>query len=398
MKPALLDLIVCPMDRSNLELIEWESESVQLSDEHLQIANKMGIDPNKLNREILNGVLVNRGKRVFYPIYNGVPRLLVFKTELAEHFERQYKTELNRDCPDCAMADEPSASGEADVLRSFSAEWTDYGWDGETYWNLSPEDMFKSMHFMLDLDNRPVKHKKVLELGIGIGGIADYVSRSQECELVGVDLGYSVDAAYAHFGTNPFFHVVQASAFALPFKDESFDFVYSQGVIHHTFSTKTAFDGLSRLPKRMGRLYIWVYSQYDESRNFKRRLLMALENVLRPMIWPLPNWLQNICLVPLIPLYIVHQRVAAHYDKNVGVINYGIRQAIHAARDRFTPRYIHRHANEEVQEWFEDAGYTDLQYSSKRDAPAYIPQSFTACTGVDGFRSSLAGESERRVD
>ena len=86
-------------------------------------------------------------------------------------------------------------------------------------------------------------------MGIGIGGTADYISRSEECEIVGIDLGYAVDAAYRNFGQNPLFHIVQASVFSLPFRENTFDFVYSHGVIMATYSTKEAFDELARLPR-----------------------------------------------------------------------------------------------------------------------------------------------------
>ena len=80
------------------------------------------------------------------------------------------------------------------------------------------------MYLMLDIDRRALRDKMVLEMGIGIGGIADHVSRRGECELVGVDLSYAVDAARSIWG-NRFLHIVQASVFAPPFREGGFDFV-----------------------------------------------------------------------------------------------------------------------------------------------------------------------------
>jgi SAM-dependent methyltransferase len=275
--------------------------------------------------------------------------------------------------------------GEKDVIRTFSSEWVNYDWDGQTYWNLTPDEMYRCMHFMLDLDRRPVRNKLVLEVGIGIGGIADYMARSEGCELVGVDLGYAVDVAYRHFGQNRFFHIVQASAFALPFQESAFDLVFSQGVIHHTFSTKAAFDHICELPKIGGRLYIWVYSPYDEQRSWIRRAMMRLETLIRPVCWRLPERLQTVVLLPIVPLYLIHQNLLVKRDGS-GYIKYGWREALHAARDRFTPRYVQRHSDEEVCSWFRAAGYTELQCASRRKRPAFVPVSFVTCTGVDGVR------------
>jgi ubiquinone/menaquinone biosynthesis C-methylase UbiE/uncharacterized protein YbaR (Trm112 family) len=362
-KPRLAELVVCPIDRTPLELIEWET---------------LGTGPD---RRIETGLLVNRARRVFYPIAAGVPRLLVFPTDVVRRFTEEHASRIAKDLPEFSPPGESGMPGEAEVLRTFSSEWTNYEWDGRAYWNLSAEDMFRSMHHLLDLDRKDLKGKLVLEVGIGIGGIADDVARSSGCELVGIDLSYAVDAAYRQFGANPQLHIAQASAFALPFPSASFDYVYSQGVIHHTFSTRTAFESLSRLPKPGGRLYVWVYSQKDEQRSIERRVLMALETVLRPILSRLPDKAQTAALVPLVPLYMVRRRGAD------GGAAYGWREAIHAARDRFTPRYVHRHSEDEVMDWFTTAGYRDLTCVGRRDNPDWVPVSFTACTGVEGTRA-----------
>jgi SAM-dependent methyltransferase len=276
--------------------------------------------------------------------------------------------------------------GERDVLQSFSTEWVNYDWDSQSYWNLTPEGWFRCMRFVLELDRLPLNGKLVLEVGMGIGGVADYMAREEDCETVAIDLGHAVDAGFKHFGSNPFLHVAQASAFAPPFADRTFDFVYSFGVIHHTFSTKTAFESIARLPKVLGRLYVWVYSPFDERRSLNRRLIMALESVARPIIWRLPTAAQNVALAPLVPLYMIYQwlRSVRHPD---GAVRYGVREALHAARDRFTPRYIHRHTEEEVCEWFQAAGYEQLSRGSHLERPEYVPIAFTASTGVSGIRA-----------
>jgi SAM-dependent methyltransferase len=299
-----------------------------------------------------------------------------------------YSGRLARELPAFDLPHETPPPGEEDVLRSFSNEWVSYDWNPNAYWNLTHEDMYQSMRFLLDLDSRPLKQKIVLEAGIGIGGIADYVSRSEECEMIGVDLSYAVDAAHKHFGHNPLLHIIQASVFAMPFLENSFDMVYSQGVIMHTYSTKTAFARLARLPRVGGRLYIWVYSYYDEKRTFERRMLMKMEKLLRPVISRLPESLQTATLLPITPLYLIHQNLLAG-RRGATVIKYGWREAIHAARDRFTPRFAHRHTEEEVCGWFREAGYTKLQCVSKREHPEFIPISLIAATAVDGTRSYI---------
>jgi SAM-dependent methyltransferase len=312
-----------------------------------------------------------------------VPRLLTFSSAVGAEFVARHGARLHREWPGFRLSDEAPMPGEADVLRTFSTEWTGYDWDGEAYWGLRIEQMFRAMRFMLDLDRRPLRSQRVLEVGIGIGGIADYVASSEECEVVGVDLSYAVEPAQLHFGRrNPFLHVVQASAFRPPFAEDTFDFVYSHGVLHHTFSTRTAVEAVARLPRPGGRLFVWVYSPEDERRNLGRRVLFAAERVLRPLCSRLPAPLQTALLAALVPLYIVHQNVFVGRDR----ASYGWREALHAARDRFTPRFAHRHTEEEVTGWFRALGYGDFHRASGRSRPSEVPVAFVASTTVDGVR------------
>ncbi len=388
MKPRFMDIVVCPLDKRPLELLEWEAEPTVLSDRDVACITAMSYDASAFSREIVTGVLVNRIKKVFYPIYRRVPRLLTSPSALTREFVKLHRDRIARELPGFTLPHEKPAPGEEDILRSFSKEWVSYDWNPRAYWNLPPEDMYRSMRFLMDLDGRPIRHNLVLEMGIGIGGIADYVSRSEGCEVVGVDLGYAVDAAQKNFGENPMLHIVQASSFAPPFRENTFDFVYSQGVIHHTYSTRAAFQQLAKLPKTGGRLYIWVYSpyDYDMNRNWQHRFLMKMERILRPVMWRLPDRLQTLALAPIVPLYIAYENFHLRRDDKA-FIKYGPREAMHAARDRFTPRYAHRHTEDEVSGWFREAGYTDLQCASKRKRPGFLPIWLILHTAVDGVRS-----------
>src|SRR5262249_34121952 len=160
---------------------------------------------------------------------------------LGQEFVETHRAELADTASECRLASDPGAPGEREVLRTFSSEWVNYDWDGSAYWNLTPEAWFRCMRFALEWDQHPGKDQLVLEVGMGIGGVADFNARTEEGEVVGIDLGFSVEPAARHFGSTPFLHIVQASLFAPPFRPETFDFVYSFGVIHHTHSTKDAF-------------------------------------------------------------------------------------------------------------------------------------------------------------
>ena len=115
---------------------------------------------------------------------------------------------------------------------------------------------------------------------------------------------------------------------------------------------------------------------------------MKMERIIRPVVWRLPNPLQTIALLPIIPLYLIHQNLLDDRGQP-GMVKYKVREALHAARDRFTPRYVHRHTDAEVRSWFSEAGYTELQCVSQRERPKFVPIAYATATGVDGVRSRI---------
>jgi uncharacterized protein YbaR (Trm112 family)/SAM-dependent methyltransferase len=385
MKPYLLKFLVCPIDNQELTVTTFKQQENFLNDDNRSEIARRGLQYEDFRTELIHGLLINPRKKVIFPLYKGVPRLLVFEHPLLEAFRKEFEKECAPYFDDgYRFGNDKSIPGEQSVLASFSKEWTEYDYNPDAYWGQTAEVYNNSLFETLRNEKQDLSNKVVLELGIGSGGSAMEMSAKFGANLIGVDLGYSVEVAYKHFGASPFLHIVQASAFNLPFRQSTFDFVYSHGVIHHTFNTRRAFDKLSVLPRAGGRLYVWVYSHLNENRSMKRRLIMGLENLVRPWCSRLPGWTQTVVLIPIAPLYILHQNSQA--EKKTGMARYNFREAFHAARDRFTPRYIHRHNEGEVMAWFDENGYEQIKPLSEKKFPDYVPVGFYMNTGVEGFR------------
>jgi len=210
-----------------------------------------------------------------------------------------------------------------------------------------------------------------------------------------MDLGYAVDQAQHHFGSNPRLHIVQASVFALPFRPGAFDMVYSHGVIHHTYSTRTAFANLANLPRANGGgLYVWVYSDAQEKATPMRKALMAIENVARPIVSRLPTALQTLLLIPAVPAYILYHNVYASRAIGTGwTARYGWNEALHAARDRLTPPFAFRHTYEEVVGWFKAHGYAHVRQLRHETLPPEVPSTYALNVGVRGRRGPTSSNS-----
>ena len=62
-------------------------------------------------------------------------------------------------------------------------------------------------------------------------------------------------------------------------------------------------------------------------------------------------------------------------------------RGLHAARDRFTPRFAHRHPSEEILQWFGDAGYTSANVLDWRDMPPAEQDDFRRNVGIRAIRA-----------
>jgi ubiquinone/menaquinone biosynthesis C-methylase UbiE len=106
--------------------------------------------------------------------------------------------------------------------------------------------------------------KKVLEVGVGAG--TDHLQFARAgAILTGVDLTAAAvgltEKRFVLEGLTS--RVQQGDAEGLPFEAESFDFVYSWGVMHHTPDTAKAVDEIYRVCRKGGRICVMLYHRYS---------------------------------------------------------------------------------------------------------------------------------------
>ena len=201
--------------------------------------------------------------------------------------------------------------------------------------------------------------KTVLDVGCGMGRYAEVVAEAG-ARVVGIDLSSAVDAAAANLSRFENAAVLQADVFALPFASESFDFVYSIGVLHHTPDTRSAFLALPRLVKRGGQLSVWVYH-----RGLRRYLLMS--RLYRLVTTRLPkDLLLRLCWIAK-PLGALQRRgkigtalhlffpVNTHPDPEWRILD---------TFDWYSPKYQWTHSDEEVEGWFREADFSGIWHGS----------------------------------
>ena len=92
--------------------------------------------------------------------------------------------------------------------------------------------------------------KLVLDVGCGMGRFAEVATR-WGARVVGIDLSAAAEVAAKNLADRDFV-AFQADVFALPFAPESFDVIYSVGVLHHTPDCEAAVKALGKYLKPGG--------------------------------------------------------------------------------------------------------------------------------------------------
>ncbi len=138
-------------------------------------------------------------------------------------------------------------------------------------------------------------NKNVLEVGCGTGQLSLYFSVGTNNRIFALDptlesLKLGIEFSKKNKIENIKF--VNADIFDDVFKDDSFDFIWTNGVLHHTKNPKLAFDTVSKYLKKNGYILVGLYNKFGRARTIFRRFLFKLFG--KPILMLLDPTLRNI--------------------------------------------------------------------------------------------------------
>jgi SAM-dependent methyltransferase len=212
------------------------------------------------------------------------------------------------------------------------------------------------------LTPQDLKGKLVLDVGCGMGRFAEVATR-WGARVVGIDFSAAAEVAAKNLSDREFV-AFQADVFSLPFAAETFDCIYSMGVLHHTPDCEKAVKLLPQYLKPGGTLAVWLYSGYNKWYRFSDqyrkvtsrvppRALHAFFQVAVPFFYWLDRGLRIVPLVGKPVAGVIHLvfPVNRHPDAEMRVLD---------TFDWYSPKYQSKHTYEQIFRWFESCGLQDL--------------------------------------
>jgi SAM-dependent methyltransferase len=265
-------------------------------------------------------------------------------------------------CASCGR-EFPSVRG---VLRFVDAKnYADsfgYQWHEFSTTQLLPDFAESNFRKKTGLTLEDVKGKLVLDVGCGMGRFAEVATR-WGARVIGIDLSAAAEVAACNLQDREFL-AMQADVMALPFAAETFDCIYSIGVLHHTPDCEKAFKSLPRYLKPGGILGVWLYSGYNKWYRFSDlyrkittripvRLLHGFFRVTVPCLYAFDCALRAIPIVgkPFAGVIRFVFPVSLARNPEVRVLD---------TLDWYSPTYQSKHTYEQIFRWFESYGFENL--------------------------------------
>ena len=294
---------------------------------------------------------------VVAPVIAGVPRVLPGATAgtlIAAHpsFFARFP----------ALRPSSAGSGQPDsvrTLRAFGDEWQRF-----------PEllEVHQGIFDWYFEGPEPIRWKglRVLDAGCGMGRWLHFVRRAG-AEIVGMDVSAAIDVAAAREGDGADF--VQADLRFPPFAPESFDLVYSLGVVHHLEEPMTGVRALANLVRPGGELRLYVYRTLEDEPQWKRLLfgaMTALRRVTTTLPYPAVHAVSWVVAVAATGLFLWPRRILRRWvwgdrlTRSLPLVHYAdvpFRMVVSEQFDRLVAPIEGRFRREQVESWLRAVGF-----------------------------------------
>lgn len=322
---------------------------------------------NCYNLEITEGKLT--AGAIQYPIVAGVPRILP-RELLRETLQTHHADFLVRHGADFDTSlgiDYAVETGKKRTARAFGYQWRTF---------LDNYDYFKEIMLSFTrpfLDEADYAGKVMLEIGCGSGRPA-VTACQMGAEVIGMDLSVAVESASHQAESVPMLHVVQADAYAPPFR-QKFDVVYSVGVLQHIPSPQKALIGIRSTVSADARLVLWVYGKrelwyqpIEWLRSITTRMPVKLLHVFS---YILAIFSEIFLLIPyrLLSKFNLSRQLAGKIPGRI-YARFPFRENVLGWFDRLVAPVTYYFEQDGIRKLLEETGFTNIEIHARTEASA----------------------------
>jgi len=362
LKEWLIHFICCPYCQKSLALRKFETSG----------------------GEIQAGVLLCECGR-WYPIIDGVPRILWGEhrgdyTEFVSRYKQRLPQKIVSECE--SLREITTTSQVRDTFKTIWDKFPAFGMDDPRKQEFF--DKLTARKFGLDSADELYSFFRnkaaILEVGTGSGQKLRMMGEHTNGKVIGLDLTSAAEHTYKNTMEMQNVAVIQADLFAPPLKKGVFDFIISDGVLHHTPDPKRAFLSIVPLLGKGGEILIRVYKKMGIVREFFTDLIRSYTTrVSEEECWEvcklITKFAESISKLqseiilpkddPFLGLkkgkYSLHQFIyygvfKCFYNK---VFTFDENNMINF--DWYRPVDAYRLTEEEVRQWFAEAGLSNIR-------------------------------------
>jgi ubiquinone/menaquinone biosynthesis C-methylase UbiE len=243
----------------------------------------------------------------------------------------------------------PEQSEQKRTKTTFDMEWSGFRY-GERIYGHSEEEELQDFFRRMSVDISFLQGKTVLDAGCGTGRLTRSIARCAK-EVVGMDFSGGIEEASHRNRALTNVHIVQGDIMHPPFKEASFDYVYSKGVLHYVPDVWTSLRSLASLVGRGGYLSVTINPERSFGFEFFNKELRRI-TVKLPLA--AVYWLSH-SLVPFLDL--------AWFWSGLERRPIEWKERAHMIFNWLSSEHLNTSSDREMTRWFTDLGFDGLELS-----------------------------------
>lgn len=299
-------------------------------------AGSLTCNPNSQDGDhIISGELVCSSCETRFDIVSGIPRLITNAAPMKNSdkgFSNQWNIKNSGRFYDAKIQREESNKRYQKVLDTFQL-------DGY-------QDEFQGVF---------------LDAGCGDASVSKMVAiNNPNCMVIGFDISDGIRVAFENTRHLDNYHAVEGDISKLPFSTGAFNYIWCEGVLHHTPAPHANFMKLQKLCAPGGLIYVWLYPSYlFRYYMFARDLFKGSYLLPKNVVYVLSCLIAAPIFLYYYFIYAAKSILRPSISRNR--IKHSYRYIVFCLHDSLCPKYQFRYSQEEGIEWYNDEIFRDVR-------------------------------------